>query len=350
MSDTTRFRRILLSVLIAGVPVVLVSCLSWKAFRTRGHAVLCALCAFAVGASALHASRGGGASLDAFTRRLREMGDGKGDLSQRFDDTAGGEEGAFAEALNRLLGRMQKVVAELRAGNAQMQQGAEAFERGSADLAASTRAQASSLQEITAALEEMGTVTATSAQSAGEASQLARGAEAAAAKGSGAMKRMVEAMGAIQTSSTEISRIIKVIDDIAFQTNLLALNAAVEAARAGETGKGFAVVAEEVRNLAQRSAEAAKNTSSLISEASQRAQRGGQISEEVDTVLREIVTTTTKVTALIEQIATSTREQSSGIQQITRGIGELDRIAQRDTDALQAAAVPQRGPRRAPTR
>ena len=78
------------------------------------------------------------------------------------------------------------------------------------------------------------------------------------------LDEMLTSIGEINAESGKISRIIKVIDEIAFQTNILALNAAVEAARAGEAGLGFAVVAEEVRSLAQRSAQAAREVKQLV--------------------------------------------------------------------------------------
>jgi methyl-accepting chemotaxis protein len=142
------------------------------------------------------------------------------------------------------------------------------------------------------------------------------------------MRQMNQAVMAIKESSGEISKIIKVIDEIAFQTNLLALNAAVEAARAGEAGKGFAVVAEEVRNLAQRSAEAAKNTAAMIEESVRRSDNGVQIAGRVGQALEEIAGSTHKVKTLLSEVASTAGSQAEGIGSITSVLTQLDHVVQ----------------------
>ena len=284
--------------LLAGIaPALTATVLAWPAFFLRGHVTMVLLVvASTVVAFWQHRQAGTAATATAGTGGPDRGGPAGDDVARQLVRCA-----------------------------EQLRQGLQATSSSSLAVANNTRQQVTSLQAIATALDEMNAVTAATAKSAGDARQLANQAEGVANKGTAAMQRMVEAMGAIDTSSKEISRIIRVIDDIAFQTNLLALNAAVEAARAGEAGKGFAVVAEEVRHLAQRSAEAAKNTSALIAEAGQRALRGSQLSQEVDGMLREIVGSTTAFTSLVAQIAQGTSEQASGIQQITQGIGELNR-------------------------
>jgi chromosome segregation ATPase len=142
------------------------------------------------------------------------------------------------------------------------------------------------------------------------------------------MREMQNAMQAIQASSTEISKIIKTIDEIAFQTNILALNAAVEAARAGEAGAGFAVVADEVRALAQRSVQAARETAQKISDATSKSEQGTRISEKVAKSLDEITAKVRKVDELIAEIAMASKEQNEGIGQVTRAVSEMDKVTQ----------------------
>ena len=175
--------------------------------------------------------------------------------------------------------RVAEVLASVASGADQIDAGSQQIASASQQLSDGAAQQAASLEQISSSLEQMGAMTTQNAENAKQAADLSEDSQKVATRGQTEMSAMSGAMNEIKKSSAEISKIIKVIDEIAFQTNLLALNAAVEAARAGEAGKGFAVVAEEVRNLAQRSAEAAKNTSSMIEESTQRADTGVSIAE-----------------------------------------------------------------------
>ena len=198
----------------------------------------------------------------------------------------------------------------------------------SQSLAEGATEQAASLEETSSSLEEMSSMTKQNADNAQQANALANEAQNAANNGIKAMTKMSGAINDIQKSSGETSKIIKVIDEIAFQTNLLALNAAVEAARAGEAGKGFAVVAEEVRNLAMRSAEAAKNTSHLIEESVNHSNIGVEISGEVATTLEEINTCVIKVNSLVAEISAASSEQAQGIDQVNDAVAQMDKVTQ----------------------
>jgi len=153
------------------------------------------------------------------------------------------------------------------------------------------------------------------------------------------MSQLSESMTEINETSANVTKIIKVIDEIAFQTNLLALNAAVEAARAGKYGKGFAVVAEEVRNLASRSAEAAKNTTELIEASFSRVEEGVKNTESTATILEDISGSANKVNDLVSEIAAASVEQTGGIEEINRGLNQINSVIQQNASISEEAAA-----------
>ncbi len=262
--------------------------------------------------------------------RVRDIAQGDGDLTRRIDETRGDEIGELGRWFNVFVGKIERVVEEVKVGAKEINAGGAQIASSSQSLAQGASEQASSLQQISASLEEMSGQTQQSAESARQASVLADENKKSADRGQQEMAEMSEAVSEIKQSSGEISKIIRVIDEIAFQTNLLALNAAVEAARAGEAGKGFAVVAEEVRNLAHRSAEAAKNTSTMIEDSVKRSERGVQIARRVGAAFEEITTSTGKVSALLSEIASASIEQATGISQINQGVSQLDQVTQQN--------------------
>lgn len=208
----------------------------------------------------------------------------------------------------------------------------------SQELAESSSEQAASLQQTTSSLEELSTHVTQTAQNSSEAENAMKVASPQIEQGVQAMQRMIESMEEIKKSALETSKVIKIIDDIAFQTNLLALNAAVEAARAGEAGKGFAVVAEEVRNLAQRSAEAANNTTELIEYSQSSSERGAVIVNEISESLKSIKQSIDGAQILVSEISEATDEQSRGIHEINLAMQQMGSVVQNNASASEETA------------
>jgi methyl-accepting chemotaxis protein len=199
--------------------------------------------------------------------------------------------------------------------------------------------QAASLQETSASINEINSLSKSNYEQAQHVARTAAEAHTAAVEGTRELAALQTAMHDIKASSDAIGKIIKSIDEIAFQTNILALNAAVEAARAGEAGAGFAVVADEVRALAQRAATAARDTAGRISESIERSQCGATISERAARCLETITTRTAQVDATTRQIATALSEQDQGINQINTAMSQIDKVTQSGAaNAEQGAA------------
>ena len=198
--------------------------------------------------------------------------------------------------------------------------------------------QAASLEETSASLEEMNSMTKRNAENAGQAKVAAVNTRTSADRSADQMKQMTTAMAAIESSSSEIAKTLKTIDEIAFQTNILALNAAVEAARAGEAGAGFAVVAEEVRALAQRSAQAAKETAERIEASTTRSREGARLSGQVAEGLAQIQGEVHQLESLVTDIAAASAEQSLGISQLTLAVSQMDKVTQSNASGAEEIA------------
>ncbi|MBN2713491.1 MAG: HAMP domain-containing protein [Planctomycetes bacterium] len=260
----------------------------------------------------------------------------QGDLTQEVNLTS--EYDALGRALKTMHNNLRSLVQQVRGAANQVADGAEQISGSSQSLSQGATESAASLEEISSSTTEIGSQTKQNAENATQANQLAVSARSAAESGTEQMQAMVEAITEIRTSSQEITKIIKTIDDIAFQTNLLALNAAVEAARAGNHGKGFAVVAQEVRNLAARSAKAAKETAGLIENSNNKVGNGVQIANKTSESFGQIVGAIGKVADLVGEIASASNEQAHGISQVAKGLEQIDTVTQQNTANAEEVA------------
>lgn len=241
--------------------------------------------------------------------------------------------------LSEVVCNNNEILSSIATASDQVAVGAKQVSDTSMALSHGATEQAASVEELTASLEEIASQTDLNAANANKANELAESAKLNAVQGNNQMKDMLTAMEDINESSMNISKVIKVIDDIAFQTNILALNAAVEAARAGQHGKGFAVVAEEVRNLAARSASAAKETTDMIEGSIKKAEGGTKIAKDTADALRKIVDGVEKVATLVNDIAIASNEQAMGIQQINQGIMQVSQVVQTNSATSEESAA-----------
>ena len=276
-------------------------------------------------------------NVEALARALQSLSDG--DLTQTLDT-------AFIPTLDMLRVDFNTAAAKLKtamqtvADNASaIAAGAQQVRDASDDLSKRTEQQAASVEETAAALEEITTVVGDSSRRAEDAGELVRKTRENAEQSGSVMRSAVEAMGRIESSSTEISSIIGVIDEIAFQTNLLALNAGVEAARAGDAGKGFAVVAQEVRELAQRSAKAAKEIKALITASNGHVKNGATLVGQTGAVLEEIVTQVLAVNGNVGAIVDASKEQATGLKAINQAVNVMDQGTQQNAAMVEASTA-----------
>lgn len=262
----------------------------------------------------------------------------RGDLTRPITVSGDDAVGQLAQGLGQMIAGLKDLLRKVVEAVEQVSEGAAQVSASSQQLAEGASESASSLEQTAAALEQMTAMVRASAENASRAHELSGAARNAANDGAQIMSRMQTTMNGIGEASERISKIIKVIEEIAFQTNLLALNAAVEAARAGEHGKGFAVVAEEVRSLAQRSAQAAKETGELIANSVSRAREGAVVTSEAAQSLTQIVENIGRVADLVEQINSASHEQAQGIEQINCAILQLDRVTQSNAAGAEESA------------
>ena len=258
-----------------------------------------------------------------------------GDLTSRIDAAFAGRYAKLGIDFNAAVVRLRDAMSSILVASGGINQGADEIAAAADQLSRRTEHQAASLEETAAALDE---ITATVRKTAGvarEANEAVIQTRSEAQASGVVVESAVSAMGAIERSSTEISQIIGVIDEIAFQTNLLALNAGVEAARAGDAGKGFAVVASEVRALAQRSAEAAKEIKALIHASTGHVSQGVDLVGRTGVALDSIAARVARIDGLVSEIAASAHEQSLGLTEVNTAVNEMDQVTQQNAAMVE---------------
>lgn len=263
----------------------------------------------------------------------------RGDLTQKITERFAGDYDQLRQDFNHTVDRLNAALSSLRNRADEIRSRADDMSSAADDLSRRTESQAATLEETAAALDEMTASVRSAAAGAKEVASVVSDARHDADESRPVVESAVQAMHAIANSSEEISKIIGVIDDIAFQTNLLALNAGVEAARAGEAGRGFAVVASEVRALAQRSSDAAKQIKGLIGQSTHQVQDGVDLVGKAGDVLTKIAGHISHISNLIGNIASGAEEQSTGLGEINIGVTQLDKVTQQNAAMVEQATA-----------
>lgn len=233
-----------------------------------------------------------------------------GDLTQKINLDSKDEIGMLVQSVNSMRNKMNHAV-----GQAMQISGV---------LTDSASQEAAAIEETSASLDEIASMTRQNASNTEAANQLMISARDAIKKANDSMGGLTESMKEIAKASEQTQKIVKSIDEIAFQTNLLALNASVEAARAGEAGAGFAVVADEVRNLAMRATESARGSSNLIGDIVNKVKNGESLVGATSTAFGQVTTSSDKVVGLMSEIAAASKEQAQGVDQVNRAIAEMN--------------------------
>ncbi len=278
--------------------------------------------------------------MDTVSSGLSEAGEvlaalAEADLTRRMHGSYQGEFARLKDNTNTVAEKLTDVVTRLRGTSQSLRTATGEILSGANDLSERTTKQAATIEETSAAMEQLSQTVMQNAERAGSASENAQAVTVAAEEGGAVMVRANDAMERITESSGKISNIIGMIDDIAFQTNLLALNASVEAARAGEAGKGFAVVAIEVRRLAQSAAEASRDVKVLIEQSATEVTAGSRLVADAATKLQSMLEAVRRNRSLLDDIAQQSREQASSIEEVNTAVRQMDEMTQHNAALVE---------------
>ena len=276
-------------------------------------------------------------TVDALAEALDRLA--KGDLASRITTAFEGEYDRLRINFNDSATKLQSAMTDIAGISQEIRSSSAEMRAASDNLARRTEQQAAALEQTAAALNQITATVTNSASIADSASRKVSEANRQAQQSDQIVRHAIAAMDNIEESSSQIGKIIGVIDEIAFQTNLLALNAGVEAARAGEAGKGFAVVAQEVRELAQRSANAAKEITALVARSSEAVSSGVSLVNQSGEILSLIQANVTEINSDIRAIVTGAHEQATGLSEINGAINQMDQVTQQNAAMVEQSTA-----------
>lgn len=270
---------------------------------------------------------------------LEEMANGNFDVRTRAEERYVGECNNLLTSIRKLNRDMSITLGKINRSADQVNSGSGQVSYGAQDLAQGATSQAASVEELVATIEDISQQVKETAENALEARSQTSMAGDEVEECNTQMRDMIAAMEEITRTSSEIGKIIKTIEDIAFQTNILALNASVEAARAGSAGKGFAVVAEEVRSLASKSSEASKDTANLIENSIEAVSRGTQLADATAESLTKVVEGVRAASQTVDRIADAAKEQAGAIEQVALGVDQISGVVQTNSATAEESAA-----------
>lgn len=275
--------------------------------------------------------------IDEISLNLDKLGDGNLniELTQEYD----GEFRIIKDSLIKTTDNFKQIIGDISQIASQVASGSDQVSSGAQALAQGTTEQASSLEQLSATINNISEQVNQNAKNSLDSSNYIKTVGASANMSSSKMNEMMAAIEEINTKSSEIGKIVKTIDDIAFQTNILALNAAVEAARAGSAGKGFAVVADEVRNLANKSSEAAKNTTALIEDSINSIKNGTTLAQDTSGVLAEVIEGVNQSVNLIEDISQASNSQAKSLEEALSGLEQISAVVHSNSATAEESSA-----------